>query len=55
VEEGIVPDAAYQAAADLNWRVHNGSVTRFTFSGSRVALDTFNDTAQLDAGMLTYR
>ena len=44
-----------QAAADLNWRVHNGSVTRFTFSGSRVALDTFNDTSHLGTGMLTYR
>jgi broad specificity phosphatase PhoE len=44
-----------QAAADLNWRVHNGSVTRFTFSGSRVALDAFNDTAHLGTEMLTYR
>ena len=42
-------------AAELNWRVHNGSVTRYTFSGARVSLDQFNDVAHLTAGMLTYR
>lgn len=32
-------------AAELNWRIHNGSVTTFTFSGggARLALDHFND------------
>lgn len=44
-----------QAAAELNWRVHNGSVTRFTFSGSRVSLDSFNATAHLEPELLTYR
>lgn len=44
-----------QAAADLNWRVHNGSVTGFTFSGSRVSLDYFNATSHLAPGLLTYR
>ena len=42
-------------AADLNWRVHNCSVTRYTFSGERVSLDAFNDVAHLPAGMHTYR
>ena len=42
-------------AAELNWRVHNCSVTRYTFSGERVSLDTFNDVSHLPADMLTYR
>jgi len=42
-------------AADLNWRVHNCSVTRYTFSGERVSLDAFNDVAHLPVAMHTYR
>jgi len=42
-------------AAELNWRIHNASVTRFTFSGERVSLDRFNDVAHLSAADLTYR
>jgi broad specificity phosphatase PhoE len=42
-------------AADLNWRVHNCSVTRYTFSGERVSLDAFNDVSHLPPGMHTYR
>lgn len=42
-------------AADLNWRVHNCSVTRYTFSGERVSLDAFNDVSHLPADMHTYR
>ena len=42
-------------AAELNWRIHNGSVTRYTFSGKRVSLDHFNDVAHLPAELLTYR
>ena len=42
-------------AAELNWRVHNASVTRYTFSGERISLDCFNDVAHLPARMLTYR
>jgi broad specificity phosphatase PhoE len=41
--------------ADLNWRVYNCSVTRYTFSGERVSLDAFNDVAHLPADMYTYR
>lgn len=44
-----------QTAADLNWRVHNGSVTSFTFSGSRISLDGFNDVAHLTPDLLTFR
>jgi len=43
-------------AAQLNWRVHNCSLTEFTFSGSRIALDCFNSIPHLtDAELLTYR
>jgi len=42
-------------AMELNWRIHNGSVTRYTFSGDRVSLDRFNDTRHLPVGMLSYR
>lgn len=42
-------------AAELNWRIHNCSVTRYTFSGERISLDRFNDVAHLPAGLLTYR
>jgi broad specificity phosphatase PhoE len=42
-------------AADLNWRVHNCSVTRYTFSGERISLDAFNDVSHLSADMHTYR
>lgn len=42
-------------AADLNWRVHNCSVTRYTFSGERISLDAFNDVAHLPTEMHTYR
>ena len=48
-------DAPDLKAADLNWRIHNCSVTRFTFSGERVSLDAFNDTAHLSPEMLTFR
>ena len=56
---GVSVQSALEApdikAAELNWRVHNASVTRYTFSGTRVSLDRFNDVAHLPAGMLTYR
>lgn len=56
---GVSVQSALEApeikAAELNWRVHNASVTRYTFSGTRVSLDRFNDVAHLPAEMLTYR
>lgn len=48
---GVCVQSALEAppikAAELNWRIHNGSVTQFTFSnrGARLALDHFNDIA----------
>ena len=58
---GVAVQSVLQApeikAAELNWRVHNGSVTQFTFSKNRIALDSFNDTAHFvsDPELLTYR
>jgi broad specificity phosphatase PhoE len=43
-------------AAELNWRVHNCSLTEFTFSGDRITLDCFNAVPHLsDPELLTYR
>ncbi len=42
-------------AAELNWRIHNSAVTKFTFSGQRVSLDRFNEVAHLNSENLTYR
>jgi broad specificity phosphatase PhoE len=42
-------------AAELNWRVHNCSVTRYTFSGERISLDAFNDVSHLPVDLHTYR
>jgi broad specificity phosphatase PhoE len=42
-------EAPEAMALRLNWRVKNGSLTDFTFSGSaRLSLDSFNDIAHLD-------
>lgn len=40
-------------AADLLWRVYNCSITRFVFSGTRISLDAFNDTAHLSPDLIT--
>jgi broad specificity phosphatase PhoE len=51
-----VLEAPDRMAAELNWRVHNASITEFTFSGPRVALDCFNAVPHLaDPELLTYR
>jgi broad specificity phosphatase PhoE len=51
-----VLEAPDRMAAELNWRIHNASVTEFTFSGSRIALDCFNTVPHLtDPELLTYR
>jgi broad specificity phosphatase PhoE len=43
-------------AAELNWRIHNCSLTEFTFSGDRITLDSFNTVPHLsDSELLTYR
>ena len=44
------------AAAELNWRIHNCSLTEFTFTPNRFTLDTFNHVPHLnDVELLTYR
>jgi len=48
-------DAPDIKAAELNWRVHNCSVTRYTFSAARISLDSFNDISHLPVEMHTYR
>jgi broad specificity phosphatase PhoE len=50
-----VLDAPDLKAAELNWRIYNCSVTRFTFDGERVSLDAFNDTAHMPPEMLSFR
>lgn len=43
-------------ASELNWRINNCSLTEFTFSGDRIALDTFNAVPHItDPALLTYR
>lgn len=43
-------------ACELNWRIHNCSLTEFTFSATRVTLDQFNTVTHLtDPELLTYR
>ncbi|MFK8053874.1 MAG: histidine phosphatase family protein [Woeseiaceae bacterium] len=42
-------------AAELNWRVHNASVSSVTFSGLRMSLDSFNSVEHLPLDMRTYR
>jgi len=51
-----VLQAPDQMAAELNWRVHNCSLTEFTFSGDRITLDSFNTVPHLsDPELRTYR
>ncbi len=57
---GISVQTALEApeikACELNWRVHNGSVTEFTFSANRISLDSFNNVAHFtDPELLTFR
>lgn len=43
-------------ACELNWRVHNCSLTEFTFSSKRCTLDRFNNVTHLsDPELLTFR
>ena len=50
-----VLDAPEIKAAELNWRVYNCSLTKFTFSAERFSLDQFNDVSYLSPDILTYR
>ncbi len=49
-------EAPEQKAGELNWRVHNVSVTLFTFTANRISLDQFNSITHLTTEELrTYR
>ncbi|WP_291431453.1 histidine phosphatase family protein [Deinococcus sp.] len=48
-------DAPDASALALNWRVKNASVTRLTFGGGRVSLDTFNETHHLPPHLHSWR
>ena len=48
-------EAPDMKAAELNWRIYNCSVTKFSFNENRFTLDQFNDTSYLSEELLTYR
>jgi len=48
-------DAPDAAALRLNWRVRNASLTRFTFGGGRLSLDSFNEVAHLPPELRSWR
>ncbi|MFC4638234.1 histidine phosphatase family protein [Deinococcus hohokamensis] len=48
-------DAPDRSALALNWRVRNGSLTRLTFGGGRISLDTFNETPHLPGDLGSWR
>ncbi|QFP75176.1 histidine phosphatase family protein [Deinococcus sp. AJ005] len=48
-------DAPDAAALKLNWRVRNGSFTRFTFGNGRLSLDSFNEVAHLPPDLRSWR
>ncbi|GGL98732.1 histidine phosphatase family protein [Deinococcus aerophilus] len=48
-------DAPDAAALRLNWRVRNGSLTRFTFGGGRLSLDSFNEVSHLPPELRSWR
>ncbi len=50
-----VLNAPPETALSLNWRVKNASVTRLTYGGGRISLDTFNETAHLPAALKSWR
>jgi broad specificity phosphatase PhoE len=57
---GLAVQTALQApeskALEINWRIRNCSLTEFTFSRSRLSLDTFNTLPHLaDPALCTYR
>ena len=48
-------DAPDASALKLNWRVKNGSLTRFTFGGGRLSLDSFNEEGHLTPELRSWR
>ncbi|AWN23650.1 histidine phosphatase family protein [Deinococcus irradiatisoli] len=50
-----VLDAPPETALSLNWRIKNASITRLTYGGGRISLNTFNETAHLPADLRSWR
>lgn len=48
-------DAPDASALKLNWRVKNGSITRFTYGAGRITLDSFNGEAHLPENLRSWR
>lgn len=48
-------EAPDTTALNLNWRVKNGSLTRLTFGGGRVSLDSFNEVRHLPPELRSWR
>jgi broad specificity phosphatase PhoE len=47
------PDAT---ALEINWRIRNGAVTEFLFSGQRITLDSFNNVTHFaEPDLVTFR
>lgn len=44
-----------ETALALNWRVKNASITRLTYGGGRVSLDSFNEITHLPADLRSWR
>ncbi|THF87289.1 histidine phosphatase family protein [Deinococcus sp. KSM4-11] len=51
----LVLGAPDTAALALNWRVKNGSMTRLTFGGGRISLDSFNEIHHLPLALRSWR
>ena len=52
----MVLGAPDRSALEINWRIRNGAVTDFVFSGQRITLDAFNSVAHFTTPeLLTYR
>lgn len=48
-------DAPDTTALTLSWRIKNASLTRLTFGGGRVSLDSFNEVSHLNAEWRSWR
>jgi broad specificity phosphatase PhoE len=45
-----------RTALEINWRIRNGAVTEFVYSGERITLDSFNSVAHFEEPeLVTYR
>ena len=52
----LVLGAPARSALEMSWRIRNGALTEFLFTGERMTLDSFNSVAHFaDPELLTYR